>query len=406
MGKPFGVRVSGPLVPFVGGFLEELARQRYSPWSATSYLFVMRHLSLWLGDHGWTLLELTPQRLQVFVADRRAQGYAKGHSPDGMVGVLTAYLRGIGAMPPDCSPIPDTLAGRILQEFATYLTNERGLAKGTIHCYQYFAQLFLSFCGLSEGEVGYDLGELSPSRVSAFVLAESRYRSSGSLSNLVTALRALVTFLYLQGYVPIWLAAAVPSTPAWRDNGARRALDGRQVSRLLASCNRQSASGLRDFAILTMLARLGLRSQEVALLRLDDVDWRNGEVRVAGKGSRHDQLPLPVDVGKAVANYCRYGRPHGSCRALFLHVRAPYAGLAAASVSNIVGRACRRAGVPPVGAHRLRHAAATAMRQAGAPLSEIGQVLRHRHPVTTALYAKDDLTALATIARRWPGGAA
>lgn len=178
------------------------------------------------------------------------------------------------------------------------------------------------------------------------------------------------------------------------------------MRRLLDSCDRCTAAGRRDFAILTVLTRLGLRAGELASLRVEDVDWRTGEIAVGGKGNRHDRLPLPVDVGQALADYCRGGRPSHGDRHLFVQARAPYAGLSASAVSHVVVRACQRAGLAPSGAHRLRHSSATAMRAAGAPLFEIGQVLRHRHTVTTAGYAKDDLEALATIVRPWPGSAA
>jgi integrase len=153
-------------------------------------------------------------------------------------------------------------------------------------------------------------------------------------------------------------------------------------------------------------ARLGLRANEVATLRLEDVAWRAGEITVHGKGNRTDRLPLPVDVGQAIADYCRRGRPRVASRALFVQARAPYAGLTSTAVSKVVQAACRRAGLPEVGAHRLRHTAAASLRRAGAPLFEIGQLLRHQHAVTTAGYARDDEAALAELTRRWPGGAA
>jgi len=201
---------------------------------------------------------------------------------------------------------------------------------------------------------------MTTDKVNAFILAEARHRSVGSLHNVTVALRALLRFLYLRGYTQMPLAAAVLPTPSWRDNGTSRALNEQQVARLLASCNRQTHAGRRDFAILTLLARLGLRSHEVASLALDDVDWRNGEIVVAGKGNRHDRLPLPVDVGEALADYCHKARPHGSCRAVSLHVRAPYAAMLSGAVSGTVARACGLVGLSPVGAHRLRHSAKSA----------------------------------------------
>ena len=405
MCKPFGIHVSGPLEPFVSGFLEELARQGYSPWSATSYLVVMRHLSRWLGDQEWAVAELTPQRVQEFVAERRARGYAKGRSNGGMVKVLISYLRSIGAVPEVMSLAPKTHLAWVLDSFTTYLISQRGLAQGTIHWYRYVAHRFLSTCEISKGVAEYDFEGLTTDKVTAFILAESRHRSVGSLQNVAVALRAFLRFLYLQAHTPLSLAAAVLPAPSWRDTGLSRALPEQQVARILASCDRQTNAGCRDFAILILLTRLGLRSKEVASLMLDDVDWRNGEILVSGKGNRHDRLPLPVDVGEALADYCCQARPGGNCRTLFLHVRAPYTALSSSSIGEIVKRACERAGLPPTGAHRLRHSAATAMRRAGAPLLEIGQVLRHRRPATTAHYAKDDHDALASVARRWPGGA-
>lgn len=400
MCKQFGIHVYGPLESFVSGFLEELARQGYSPWSATSYLVVMRHLSRWLGDRKWTVTELTPQRVQEFVAERRELGYAKGRSTGGMVRVLTSYLRSIGAVPEMMPFVPETHLAWVLNDFITYLTSQRGLAQGTIHWYQYVAHKFLSTCGI--GVNGFEA--LTTDKVSAFILTESRRRGSGSLHNMAVALRAFLRFLYLQGHIPLSLESAVLPGPSWRDTGLPRALSGHQVTRLLASCDRQTNIGSRDFAIMTLLARLGMRSKEVVSLTLDDVDWRNGEILVAGKGNRHDRLPLPVDVGEALADYCQQARPGSGCRTVFLHVRAPYTALVGASISEIVKRACERAGIPPAGAHQLRHSAATAMRRAGAPLLEIGQVLRHRRPKTTAHYARDDHEALASVARKWPGG--
>jgi integrase len=212
--------------------------------------------------------------------------------------------------------------------------------------------------------------------------------------------------LYVEGYTPMSLAGAVPAAPSWRDSGLPRAVPAGQIGRLLASCDRRTNVGRRDLAILTVLARLGLRAGEVAALRVDDLDWRAGEMEVPGKGNRRERLPLPVDVGQAIADYCGRGRRRGACRSLFLHVHAPYVGLSHTGVNQVVARACERAGLPRIGAHRLRHSAACAMRAAGAPLLEIGQALRHRDVSVTAHYARDDQAALHAVARPWLGGAA
>jgi integrase len=340
-----------------------------------------------------------------FLDDRRASGQVRRLTPRGLIPLL-GYVRQLGVVPEPVAPVPDGPLDRLVEEFAGYLAAERGLAGRTIRWYRHVAELFLSAHREQVGVDGSDLRSLTAAEVTPFLLSQCRCRGAGSLNNVATGLRALLRYFYVQGYTVTPLADAVHAGPGWRDGGMSRALQEGEVARLLASCDRHSAAGRRDFAILTVLARLGLRAREVAALRLDDVDWRGGELVVAGKGNRHDRLPVPVDVGRALADYCWRGRRSGGCRALFLHVRAPYAALSPSAVSHVVVRACDRAGLPHAGAHRLRHSAATAMRRAGAPLLEIGQVLRHRHTVTTAVYAKDDLGALATVARRWPGGAA
>ena len=178
------------------------------------------------------------------------------------------------------------------------------------------------------------------------------------------------------------------------------------MASLLRSCGRRNAVGRRDYALLMLLVRLGLRASEVVQLQLDDIDWLNGEILVRGKGRRCERLPLPPDVGEALAAYLRRGRPPGGSRALFLRAKAPHDGLRPTSITCIVYRAGDRAGLSRVGAHRLRHTAATEMLHAGAPLSEIAQVLRHRTATTTAIYAKVDRRQLRELAQPWPGGTA
>ena len=399
MGKPFAVKVVGPLEPYVTDYRQKLLSLGYSPWSATAHLQVMRHLSQWLADQGLSGEEFTESRLAEFVEERRKQGYAKGQTANGMVRVLTAFLRDAGAIPAEVPRVPVTPDEELLESFTTYLREERGLAARTIHWCRYVAGAFLASQHL--GEDGPR--SISAKDVDAFMRAESEKRGALSLNSVATSLRAFLRFLYLAEHTPTALAAAVPWSPCWRTSGITLALAVEEVEKLLASCDRDTVAGRRDLAILTLLWRLGLRACEVAALRLEDIDWRNGEIVVRGKGNRRDVLPLPTDVGEALAEHLLKGAQRGDDGALFQDLRAPHRRLTSTGVSAVVLAASRRAGLPPVRAHRLRHSAATAMRRAGAPLFEIGQVLRHRHTVTTAGYAKEDPDALLQMARSWPG---
>ena len=402
MRKPSDWSVTGCLEGYASGYRQELDRRGYSPWTSVAHMNLMAHVSRWLDDCGVQPAGFSQARMEEFLADRRASGQVRRLTPRGLI-PLVRYLRELRVVPEPVAPKPDGPRELLVEEFAGYLLSERGLAERTVVGYRRVASLFLSTLSVSQGGV---MATLSAADIHAFVLAECGRCSVGSAGNVVTALRALLRFAYVQGHIALPLADAVPAVAGWRDGGRSRAVAEGEVARLLAGCDRRTAAGRRDFAILTVLARLGLRSNEVATLGLSDVDWRAGEVIIAGKGNRHDRLPLPVDVGRALADYCRRGRRPSSCRALFLHVRAPYGALSSSAVGHVVERACLRAGIAPFGAHRLRHSAASAMRRAGAPLFEIGQVLRHCHTATTAVYAKDDLDALAGIARHWPGGGA
>jgi integrase/recombinase XerD len=234
-----------------------------------------------------------------------------------------------------------------------------------------------------------------------FLSAECPKRSVTGARDLVCALRSFLRYLHLAGLIDAPLVWAVPSVADLRDRTLPRGLEPAAVKKLVASCDRRTLVGRRDYAILLLLSRLGLRAGEVARLKLDDVDWRGGLLLIHGKGGRQDELPLPVDVGAALVSYLRR-RPGCECRMLFLRITAPREGLNRSTIGTIVREACTRAGLPRVGAHRLRHTAATEMLRQGASLAEIGQVLRHREQKTTAIYAKVDRQALRQLSRPWP----
>jgi len=225
----------------------------------------------------------------------------------------------------------------------------------------------------------------------------------GSAKLIVSALRSLLGWLHVTAQVPVSLVTAVPSVAGWRLSGLPKGLEPGQLRALLGSCDRRTATGRRDYAIMLLLSRLGLRAGEVARLGLADIDWRAGEIAVVGKGNRAERLPLPADVGAAIAGYLRHGRPAtAQGRSVFVRVRAPHQALTTSGVTMAVFDAAQRAGLGKMHAHRLRHTAATAMLRAGAGLGEVGQVLRHRSPLSTAIYAKVDRDALGVLARPWP----
>jgi site-specific recombinase XerD len=314
---------------------------------------------------------------------------------------LLEYLRHLGVAPPAPVVVPSPTQA-MLARYRTYLTSERGLAASTAEGYVHALRPFMRTRERPDGSL--QLEELTPSDITAFVVAEVPGRRCGSAKLAVTALRSFLAFLHVEGVLTHSLASAVPAVAGSRLAGLPKALGSGHVQQLLATCDLSTVVGRRDLAVLTMLVRLGLRAGEIVALELDDIDWRGGEIVVRGKGDRRERLPLPVDVGRAVAAYLRRGRPSTESRRVFLRVRAPRRELTSSGVTAIVVGAAQKAGLPPVAAHRLRHTAATGMLQAGASLSDIGQVLRHRSPLSTAIYAKVDREALRQLTRPWPGG--
>lgn len=401
MKKPSWPEVSGPLGGHASAYRKELAGLGYSPWTASAHMYLMADVSRWLDENEVAPETFTCARVNQFLASRRAAGQHRRLSPRGLIPLL-GYLQAAGVLSEEAEEEPASPTDRLVKEFVGYLATERGLAPRTIVGYERVARRFLLDCAPDAHAKDWGVADLDARQVNVFLLKDTARLSVGSANNVTTALRALLRFFYVRGFTSTSLSGCVPRGGNWRDSGRAVDLTSGDVSRLLASCDRRTAIGRRDFAILTVLSRLGLRASEVVDLTLDDLDWTIGEVTIGGKGGRCDQLPLPVDVGRALADYCRRGRPPTTHRVVFLHGRAPYGPLSYHAIGQIVMAACRRAGLPEVRGHRLRHASACSMRRAGAPLLEIGQVLRHRWAATTALYAKDDLEALASLARPWP----
>jgi integrase/recombinase XerD len=380
--------VAGPLAEYEAAFRAHLSRSGYMPRSAHDLMRAMAGVSRWLEDRGLAAGGLT----SALAADLQA---GVRHA-----GPVLRFLREAGVVPA-AGVAGAGAAEAMLAQFRGWLAGERGLSAATVGCYAKQARKFLAYLG---EPLDAALAQLDAGQVVSFMVGYCQGRNPESAKATVTAVRALLRFLHVAGHVPVPLAGVVPAVAGWRLASLPRGLDAAVISRLLASCDSGTITGRRDLAILTMLARLGLRGAEVAALELADVDWRGGEVAIRGKGNRIERLPLPADAGEAIAAYVMAGRPRCGARTVFCTVRAPYQQLTPAAIRGIMAQACRRAGLPRAGAHRLRHSLATEMLRAGASLPEVGQVLRHRSQLSTSVYAKVDENALRVLARPWPGG--
>jgi integrase/recombinase XerD len=392
---------SGPLAPYAAGFAAWLRSRSYSPSSVASRLWQLDQLSRWLDGRGLGAGDLTGERTAEFASSRLEAGLVSWTSLRSAELPLM-YLREIGVVASPPSPVADGPLEELLADYRRYLFVERRLVEHTVDwCYVPTARLFLS---RGKGLDPRALERLSAADVSRFLAVECAERSVSGARDLASALRSFLRFLHVTGLIELPLVWAVPPVANRRDCSLPRGLEPAAVKKLLASCDRRRTVGRRDYAILVLLSRLGLRRGEVAAICLEDIDWRAGELVIHGKGSRHDVLPLPADVGEALVSYLRR-RPRCETRALFVRITAPLQELTPHAIGSIVREACTRSGLPRVGAHRLRHTAATEMLRHGGSLSEIAQVLRHSELKTTTQYAKVDRARLTALARPWPSRA-
>ncbi len=395
--------VTGPLAPYADGFREDLGGRGYAAHSISGQMRLVAHLSTWLAGQELPVGAVSIEVVADFLRVRRDAGHRTGVTSRALAPLLD-YLRGLGVVAQPGCPVPETAVEALLEEFRRYLVEERGLAAASVRAYLHYAALFLTEL---RAPLDAAMAGLPAGQVTAFLIRHCERHSAWYAKAVVTALRSLLRFLHAAGHIPHPLVWAVPSVPGWKATTLPRAVNPEQVTGLLTGCDRASAHGRRDYAIVLLLARLGLRAGEVSAIELDDLDWRAGEITVRGKGGRREVLPLPVEVGEALADYLRYGRP-SRCptRRVFVAARAPFTGLATGSVFAVVARACRRAGITAFGPHRLRHALACELLRRGASLAEVGQVLRHSDERTTAVYAKVDQDALRALARPCPTGGA
>ena len=382
-------RRPGRMGPFIESYRQDLLGQGYTPESVRDVLKHVGALGRWMDAGDIEPADLNAEVLDEFVTFRRSDRACVRTTKS--LASLLAHLRDLGVVGPEPAPVVHPL----IEAYRAWMLEDRGLAPLTVLRYEKLAVRFLATLG------GRPLGSLNGSDVNRFLLAEASRVSVGAAKGRVAEMRSLLRFLFLTGRLDRDLAASVPPVAGWRDQGVPRGAKAPEVERLLAACDPTTVTGCRDRAMLMVVARLGLRSAEVARLELDDIDWRAGEFAVRGKARRTDRLPLPVEVGETLTAWLRC-RPATTSRRVFVTTRAPIVVIRPSLVSESLRRVCRRCGVEVIGAHRLRHGLATDMLARGASLIEVGQVLRHRDIATTAIYAKVDLDTLRRLAQPWP----
>lgn len=385
------------MTPHIAGFEARLLELGYTPGTVRGELKVVGVLGRWMDAENVDVGELTAETIERFRSVCRDRGRRRVPSVRSFAKLL-GYLEHEGVLAAEVESL--TPVGRIVDAYERWLVVERGLAAPTVLRYVNLARRFLSERESAVGDCFVE--DLAGADVTEFLVREAGRVSVGAAKGRVAELRSLLKFLYLKQFTAKALATIVPPVAGWHDTTVPNGLAATDVDRLLEGCDRTRLHGIRDFAILTVVARLGLRSIEIARLELGDIDWRAGEIVVRGKARRHDRMPLPFDVGEALAGYLRV-RPGSRIRQVFLTVKAPTRAIPADLVGDVSRRACERVGMPAVGAHRLRHALASELLRQGANLVEVSQVLRHRDLATTAIYAKVDFATLRTVAQPWPG---
>ncbi len=394
----------GPLGPHMDSYAAELRAEGYARHSAIVQIRLVADFSRWLAKRRIGVRGIMAEHCQSYLRSRARVRRPRDGDLAALKRLLNLLLRQglIHELP---APVR-TPAAQLQDEFRAYLQHERSLAPTTVTYYLPFVGDFLTE---QFGAGNVNLASLSAAAVTGFVQRHAAsFNKSRRVQLMTTALRSFLRFARYRGDLNADLAACVPAVSNWSLSTIPRALPPAQVELVLASCKRQTAVSRRDYAILLLLARLGLRASEIAALTLEDLDWREGLITLRGKGGYYSQLPLPGDVGKAIVDYLRNGRPRAASRRVFLRAKAPIVGFKGqCAIGSVVKHALARAGIdsPRKGSHQFRHALACQMLRRGASLAEIGELLRHRSPDTTAIYAKVDIASLTTLASPWPGGA-
>ena len=395
----------GPLGRHMSTYLHHLQVQGYNRQYVCRMLRLVVGFSRWLANQHLPVEQLTFVQVRDYLRFRKRSGYQRQLGDRSTLTGLLQLLdeQGCIAIPKPQSAVTPSEA--LLQQYDAYLQQERCLSVATRKNYLPFGRQFL-LAKFGQGPV--TLGKLRAADVIHFVQRNAVKLGPKRAKLMTAALRSFLRFAQYRGDLRQDLATGVPSVAGWSCSTVPKAMPTAQIKQVLAACNRRTDVGRRDYAILLLLARLGLRGGEVARLRLEDIDWERGYITIQGKAGHVTSLPLPAEVGQAIVAYLKQGRPKGSSqRCLFLRARAPVTGFkGSVAISSVVRHALARAGIdsPHKGSHQFRHALACEMLRQGHSLHEIGEILRHRSPNTTTIYAKVDFIALRALALPWPGG--
>ena len=396
---------TGPLAGHILGYAELLERYGYTVEHGHTKLRQVREFSRWLQRKHLGVTAINEELVAAFRSGRCARRHGWGESAT--LTLLLRHLRNLSVVPRSHPARPESALERIVEEYREHQVNERCLGEPTVAGYCAAIRRFLLEVS---ADGGCDFKKLTAAQINQFVLKETTRLGRKACQLSTSSIRSFLRFLLMTGRLDRDLTSAVPTVAGWPASELPHYLEPGDVRKLLASCDRKTDNGKRNYAILLLLARLGLRAGEVSRLELSDIDWHASEIRINGKHGRVDRLPLPQDVGKAVVEYLKIRHAESFSKRLFLHAHAPYMGLEATPpncVSSIVRRGLERAHLNPPhkGAHILRHSLATRMLGRGVSIFQIGQVLRHATIQTTEIYAKVDLTSLRKLAQPWPGGA-
>ena len=397
---PTTVRMDGPLCCFRQSFWIFLAERKYSPLSAMNQLRLLAHLDRWLVEQQQEVRTLAFSDYGRFLDHRRQAGYTCWTSRRALVPILEHLIEQGAITQEAIEPTRQERFADVLESFRRWLIEERCLSAAAWTSRVKIARLLLEHA--FGDDVTASIDSLNTAHLFGFLHARHERYSARTIAAQQSELRVFARFLFLHGLHPTDLRGALQASPNRRLAALPSTLDESQIKAVLGSCDRRRRRGRRDYAILLLMLRLGLRRGDVAQLTLDDFDWPSGEIRVSGKSRREDRLPLPDEIGRAIVAYLKHSRPKEDTRALFLTLQAPVRPIVAGTITSVIQHACRVAGLPPGSAPRLRHTAATRLLAAGASLDEIAQLLRHRSIDTTAIYAKIDDRALIELVRSWP----